>query len=99
VQRRLIIVAGDNENMLLTQVSREEATARQDGGVAGSSRDPLITLMAQLRQNEVHLEELCQQCEPKMTQDRALRNQDRALIEKHYRIHNESLKRIAIAPA
>jgi hypothetical protein len=39
VQWQLIIVTGDNENVSLTQVSREEATARQeDGGIgAGSS--------------------------------------------------------------
>jgi hypothetical protein len=82
----------------LTQVSREEATARQNGG-AGSSRDLLIALMVQLQQNEAHLEELCQECELQRNQDRALRNQDRALIERHYRVHNENLKRIAMAPA
>jgi hypothetical protein len=101
VQRRLIIVTGDNENVSLTQVSREEATARQeDGGIlAGSLRDLLMALMAQLRQNEAHLEELRLQCELQRNQDRAQRNSDRALIERHYRIHNENLKRITIAPA
>jgi hypothetical protein len=83
----------------LTQVSREEATARQDGGIAGSSRDLLVALMLQLLQNEAHLEDLHQQCELQRTQDRAQRNQDRALIERHYRIHNKNLKRIAIVPA
>jgi hypothetical protein len=98
VARRLVVVTGDNENMSLTQVSREEATARQDGG-AGSSRDPLVALMAQLRQNEAHLEELHQECELQRNQDQSLRNQDQALIEKHYQIHNENLKRITIVPA
>jgi predicted ATP-binding protein involved in virulence len=27
------------------------------------------------------------------------RNEDRAMIEQQYRVHNENLKRIAIAPA
>jgi hypothetical protein len=112
VARRLVVATGDNENVSLPQESREEVTARQDGG-AGSSRDLLVALMAQLQQNEAHLEELCQQCElqrnqdqaqrnqdrAQRNQDRAQRNQDRALIERHYCIHNENLKRIAIAPA
>jgi hypothetical protein len=48
VSRRLVLVTGDNENVSLTQVSREEVTARQDGGIAGSSWDLLVALMAQL---------------------------------------------------
>jgi hypothetical protein len=99
VSRRLVIVTGDNKSVSLTVVSREEATAKQDGGIAGSSRDLLVALMAQLRQNEAHLEDLCHQCELQRNQDRTLRNQDWALIEKHYRIHNENLKRIATAHA
>jgi Transcriptional activator of glycolytic enzymes len=94
VERHFVVVTGDNENVSLTKVSREEAPARQEGG--GSSRDSLAAIEAQLRQNQAHLEELWLQFELFHNQDR---NQDRALMEKHHRITNENLKRIAMAPA
>jgi Transcriptional activator of glycolytic enzymes len=93
VERRLVVVTGDSENVSLTKVSREEASARQEGG---GSRDSLAAIEAQLRQNQGHLEELRLQFELFRNQDR---NQDRALMEKHHRITNENLKRIAMAPA
>jgi hypothetical protein len=80
VERHLVVVTGDNENVSLTKVSREEATARQEGG--GGSRDQLAAIEAQLRQNEAHIEELRLQFE-------LCSNQDRALMEKHHRISNE----------
>jgi hypothetical protein len=33
VEQRIVVVTGDSENVSLTKVSREEATARQEGGV------------------------------------------------------------------
>jgi Transcriptional activator of glycolytic enzymes len=89
VARRLVVVTGDNETVSLTQVSREEATARQEGG---GSRDQLVAIEAQLQQTEAHVQQLRLQ----YTEDR---NQVRTLMEKHHRITNENLKRIAMAPA
>jgi Transcriptional activator of glycolytic enzymes len=52
----------------------------------------LAAIEAQLQQNEAHIEELWLQFELD-------HNQDPALMEKHHRIANENLKRIAIASA
>jgi hypothetical protein len=91
VERRLVVVTGDNENVSLTKVSREEATARQEH--RGGSRDQLVAIIeAQLRQTEAHIEQLWLEYEED-------RNQVRLLMEKHHRITNENLKRIAMAPA
>jgi hypothetical protein len=54
VARRLVVVTGDNENVSLTPVSREDATARQEGG---GSRDQLAAIEAQLQQTKAHVVE------------------------------------------
>jgi hypothetical protein len=92
VDRRLVVITGDNENVSLTQVSPEEATERETG-VGGSSQDLLVALMSsQMRQHKSQLEQLRLQCEQ-------YHNQDRAVIEKNRSIINENLKRIAMVPA
>jgi hypothetical protein len=74
-------------------VSREEATAAGGGGgLSGASRDLLLAIALQLQDTNAHVEELRLQYERD-------RNQYSALMERHYHVHNENLRRIAIAPA
>jgi hypothetical protein len=92
VERRLLVVTGDNENISLTQVSQEEVTTRMETG-GGSSRDLLAALMSQIQQQVVgQLEQMRRQAEIN-------RNEDHAMLERQYRVHNKNIKRIAIAPA
>jgi hypothetical protein len=101
VQRRLVIVTGDNENISLTQLSREEEATRREEGeglsslgplAAGSSRDMIAALMLQMHQFEMQMEQMQQEAE-------IARNQACSLMERHHRITNENLRRMAIAPA
>jgi hypothetical protein len=94
VEWRLIIVSGDNKNVSLTPVSREEATAMDArGGMSGAaSRDLLLSIALQLWDTNAHVEELRLQYERDQ-------NQDRAAVERHYCVHNENIRRMAIAPA
>jgi Transcriptional activator of glycolytic enzymes len=94
VEWRVIVVSGDNENVSLTPVSREEATAMDaGGGMSGAaSRDLLLSITSQLRDTNAHVEELWLQYERD-------RNQGHAAVERQYRVHNENIRRMAIAPA
>jgi hypothetical protein len=60
VEWQLVIVSGDNENVSLTPVSREEATAMDaGGGMSGAtSRDLLLSIASQLLDTNAHAEEL-----------------------------------------
>jgi hypothetical protein len=71
VERQLVIVSGDNENVSLTPVSREEATAMDagGGGVSGASRDLLLAISLQLWDTNAHVEELWLQYERDQNQD------------------------------
>jgi hypothetical protein len=93
VEQQLVVVTGDNENVSLTPVSREEATMMEAGGGEGAAtRDLLLAISLQLRDTNAYVEELRLQYERD-------RNQDRAAVERHYCNHNDNLRQIAIAPA
>jgi hypothetical protein len=78
----------------LTPVSREEAMAMDaGGGVSGAaSRDLLLSIPSQLWVTNGHVEEL------RLHSERDWK-QDRAAVERHYCVHNENIRRMAIAPA
>jgi hypothetical protein len=96
VQRRLVIVTGDNENVSLTQLTREEEATRRrgegGGALAGTARNMIAALMSQMRQYETQMEQMRQEAE-------IHRNQVRSLMERNHRNTNENLRRIVIAPA
>jgi hypothetical protein len=99
VEQSLIVVAGDNYNVSITQVSREEVTVRQEG-IGTGAQDLLIAfLMAQMQENAVQIEQLRLKNELHRNQSERHRSQDRATMERQFLIHNENLQKIAIQSA